>query len=442
MREVFRAAEAQQAVVRAGGTPAVDEEARGRALVLDVVKTEAREPRQVRLIRGRFWIYRYEAEERLPAADGRRLTLDLPPVDDSIEDGKDYLVAEITFTMPIDGDGPVTWKALFEPVTRSVLYLRAMVSDLTGRVFDLDPVTKTANTALSSTSDNAALDPHRDTVTLMNLDPPSNGTQTLRGTFGEVREVEGEVVEAPANPAGTDFNFAYVKVKNRGTKTAHDVVVSGYHTKPGAGLLWPNDFEPLDTPRVVVGAPAGDSAEEVTVGPFEWTPDVNAFGHDCLLMIARATGDASNVDTFTAGEVIPEWRLVPNDNNIGQRNVHPVPGNPAGLVEALKNVAIWVRNPEPRRAKVTFDVRLPRALADAGRRLDLAGVDQDGLDLKPGGRRRRVKLQLVEGGAWDPGAIGVEDRDVRIDVRAGGNLVGGMTYRLDPELQHPHNRHD
>lgn len=51
------------------------------------------------------------------------------------------------------------------------------------------------------------------------------------------------------------------------------------------------------------------------VGPFEWQPNVNAYGHDCMLMVVTVTSDPSNVDNFTAGEVIPEWRLVPNDNN-------------------------------------------------------------------------------------------------------------------------------
>ncbi|MBP2320337.1 hypothetical protein JOF56_000722 [Kibdelosporangium banguiense] len=480
----------------------------------------------------------------------------------------------------------------------------------------MDPPTKTADTALNSTSDNTTLNPHRDTVTLMNLDPPSNGTQVLRGSFGELREVEGEIIAAPVNPAGTNFhfdsrtndfaavsayfhvdrifrtiadlgftvtgpagyfrntvfpvgidhrcllgdeinahcsgdgaggighvgygvmdqtdtvhplgracdprvhwhelcghgilyeyvdhpnfgfahsagdslaaiysdpdsrlwgvdgtllgkpgdlrfayapwhptltrryarefadalmavdqlnwtsagvfggayskvirwsfekqgeyqnplvvnggptdkkvvtpglppdqdvyiddgrageyqyqpvhwhtttiwnrraadggttheepalgqtNFVYVKVRNRGTQTANNVVVHGYHTKPGAGLLWPTDFEPFDTPKLSAGSLAANSAQETVVGPFEWTPNINAHGHDCLLMIAGATGDGSNVESFTAGEVIPEWRLVPNDNNIGQRNVNPVPGGGGAkaLLRAFEGVGFW-----------------------------------------------------------------------------------------------------
>ena len=38
-------------------------------------------------------------------------------------------------------------------------------------------------------------------------------------------------------------------------------------------------------------------------------------------MIVSATGDPSNVDNFTTGEVIEDWRLVPNDNNIAMRKV-------------------------------------------------------------------------------------------------------------------------
>ena len=40
-----------------------------------------------------------------------------------------------------------------------------------------------------------------------------------------------------------------------------------------------------------------------------------------MFMVVSANGDASNISNLTAGDSMPEWRLVPNDNNIGQRNV-------------------------------------------------------------------------------------------------------------------------
>jgi hypothetical protein len=54
------------------------------------------------------------------------------------------------------------------------------------------------------------------------------------------------------------------------------------------------------------------------IGPFEWIPEINAYGYDSVIMIVYATDDASNINNFAMGETIPDWSLVPNDNNIGQ----------------------------------------------------------------------------------------------------------------------------
>ena len=243
---------------------------------------------------------------------------------------------------------------------------------------------------------------------------------------------------AHEEPALGQTNYAYVKVKNRGTKDATNVIVRGFHTKPGAGLLWPNDFQAFTTAQIAAGTIAGNNAQEVVVGPFEWTPNINAYGHDCMLMVASADGDPSNVDTFTVGEVIPEWRLVPNDNNIGQRNVQPVAGGGGGegLLLSLDGVSMWIGNPNPRSARITLHVELPELLAAAGWRLSF---DQDPFDLKPGAQQE-VVLRLERGEDFikdDVGAAGI--CDIRVKVRADGDLLGGMTYRLDPELTRPYN---
>lgn len=155
-------------------------------------------------------------------------------------------------------------------------------------------------------------------------------------------------------------------------------------------------------------------------------------------MVVSADGDASNVDTFTVGEVIPEWRLVPNDNNIGQRNVQPVAGGGGGegLLLSLDGVSMWIGNPNPRSARMTLHVELPELLAAAGWRLSF---DQDQFVLKPGAQQE-VVLRLERGEDFtrdDVGAAGI--CDIRVKVRADGDLLGGMTYRLDPELTRPYN---
>jgi hypothetical protein len=48
-----------------------------------------------------------------------------------------------------------------------------------------------------------------------------------------------------------------------------------------------------------------------------------------MLMVVSAAGDPSNVDNFTAADAIPNCRLIPNDNNIAQRNT-PVAAKPKG----------------------------------------------------------------------------------------------------------------
>jgi hypothetical protein len=39
-----------------------------------------------------------------------------------------------------------------------------------------------------------------------------------------------------------------------------------------------------------------------------------------MLMVVSAAGDPSNIDNYAVADAIPNWRLVPNDNNIAQRN--------------------------------------------------------------------------------------------------------------------------
>jgi hypothetical protein len=247
-------------------------------------------------------------------------------------------------------------------------------------------------------------------------------------------------IDAHQEPELGSTNYAYVKIKNRGTSQATNVVVYGYHTKPGAGLNWPGDFEAFSTASINVGTLNANNSEEKIIGPFEWTPNTNAYGHDCMLMVVTADGDASNIDNFTAGETIPEWRLVPNDNNVGQRNVNPVPGGggEAGLMAGLDGVSFIVGNPNPRRGKMTFDITLPTLLARRGWRLELVGVG-DGFNLASGAKRE-VFIKLHPGQPFTRDAVEAsKDRDVRIDVLHNDNLIGGMTYRLDPDISRPWN---
>ena len=228
-------------------------------------------------------------------------------------------------------------------------------------------------------------------------------------------------------------NFVYVKIRNRGTQTATNVKVKGFHCKPGAGLLWPNDLQPMATPEILVGTLSGNNAQEKIVGPFQWKPITNAFGHDCLMMIASASGDPSNVDQFTAGETIPEWRLVPNDNNIGQRNVQPIAagGGDEALIDNLQQLSFTVANPNKKLSKIEVKTTLPPVLASRGWKLAVNGEPQFRL---ASGAKKELKLTIQPGQPFTTEQVKLSRaRDVRVEVFVDEILVGGMTYPLDPE---------
>ena len=78
--------------------------------------------------------------------------------------------------------------------------------------------------------------------------------------------------------------------------------VHGYHSKSGAGLLLPNDIQPLSTAQISVGTLAGNNAEEKIIGPFQWIPEINAYGYDSVIMIVSTTEDTSNINEFYYGK--------------------------------------------------------------------------------------------------------------------------------------------
>jgi hypothetical protein len=52
-----------------------------------------------------------------------------------------------------------------------------------------------------------------------------------------------------------------------------------------------------------------------------------------------------------------------------------------------------------------------------------------------------VFVRLHPGTSFTRGAVeATADRDIRLEVLANDNLIGGMTYRIDPDLSWPWNR--
>lgn len=242
------------------------------------------------------------------------------------------------------------------------------------------------------------------------------------------------------NAIDNQTNYLYGKVKNRGTSTANNVTVRAFHSLPGAGLMWPTDFVEMNPiGGLPIASIAANNAAEVTVGPFEWEPNINAYGHDCVLMIASVAGDPSNIDNFTGTETIQEWRLVPNDNNVGQRNVTVLPGEGGSeaLMASLDGAFFMAGNNLNRKAVMELRVEMPAILAKKGWQLQFDGISNNKFQSKAG-EKRRIRLMLKKGTEFTKADIeGSVDRMINVSLLANGILLGGMSYYVDPNLKKP-----
>jgi hypothetical protein len=226
-------------------------------------------------------------------------------------------------------------------------------------------------------------------------------------------------------------NYLYVRVKNRGTQLAQNVLVKAYNCEPAAGLVWPDDWTPMTTSQI--NAPDIPVGGEVVVGPFEWTPQV--IGHECVLCSVSADGDPSNADTVNGP--IPHWRLVPFDNNIAQRNLAPVAGGGGGLqlAASFQNRRFTLRNPFPRTVPVEVIIRLPALLARRNWSIGIRGGGAGRFTLGPRASRP-LQFVVTRGADFTQEDVQTAD-DVRIDVIALVDHlpVGGMSYQIDPSLR-------
>ena len=160
-------------------------------------------------------------------------------------------------------------------------------------------------------------------------------------------------------------------------------------------------------------------------------------------MYANADGDLSNADAATglpcATGPTPHWRLVPFDNNIGQRNVAPVAGGGGvtGLAASIRNRRFRVNNPYDRVADIELEVELPAILQKLGWKLEFSNPGGSKFRLGPLSSRE-VVMTLVPGGDFSPQEVGrPSEATIRVRTKLNGLAIGGMSYALDPSLKSP-----
>ena len=225
-------------------------------------------------------------------------------------------------------------------------------------------------------------------------------------------------------------NYAYVRIKNRGTTPATKVVVKGFHALPGVGLVYPTDWTPMATPQLTAPNLAAHDAVGVVVGPFKWVP--SQVGHECMFFSVSAKGDASNIDGAITGP-IPEWRLVPHDNNIAQRNVHPV--FPQLVKVDWKKLPFWIRNHGRLPVRLGLTVKVPNWLGRLGWKFSVPQITKDRAVLKPD-QLLKVNVAMTKGKPYNTAVLAKQaDHDIVFTVLQDGMPVGGMTYRLSADAK-------
>jgi hypothetical protein len=236
-------------------------------------------------------------------------------------------------------------------------------------------------------------------------------------------------------------NYAYVRIKNRGTQAANNVVVSGFHCRPSAGLTWPDDWQAMTTASINVSGSIASGGETI-VGPFQWTP--SEVGHECMLMGVSADGDLSNVDPAgalpCATGPTPDEQLARFDNNIGQRNVAPVAGGGGltGLLGSFVNRHFWTNNPYAKEVRINLEVNLPPFLTQRG--WQAAFLNPGGASFTlPSRGSRKIQIGLKAGGEFSAADVVAAGKQAGIVVSAkiNGYIFGGITYQLDPSLKTP-----
>ncbi len=168
---------------------------------------------KVKVVSTELYIYQFKAAERILTHEkeensfgSHKNHIELPVLSEQILENNYYVVAKVLFTLTEDNEA-IPYIALIDITTDDILYLRAMSSNVSGFIFNSDPLTMSGNPANSTTATDIQLNPLRTFVTLQGLVAPVLGVQSLKGNFVEVKEIELPVITPPTQPVGVHFNY-------------------------------------------------------------------------------------------------------------------------------------------------------------------------------------------------------------------------------------------
>lgn len=144
---------------------------------------------------------RQEPEKHPEGADrdlaARLLELVLPAVKKGIKAGQYYIVTEVLFMMDF-GKFALNWHALIEPETNSVVYIRPLVAQSSGWVYEHDPITLTGDASIVPGSPTEVLNAVRTPKVL----PGITALPALNGEYIQISEINDPIIAPPTSASG------------------------------------------------------------------------------------------------------------------------------------------------------------------------------------------------------------------------------------------------
>jgi len=222
-------------------------------------------------------------------------------------------------------------------------------------------------------------------------------------------------------PTVGSLAYLYCRVKNRGTNAGGSgpLNVKAFHCVPGMGLVWPDDWSPMNTASIPVANILPGAGSGVVVGPFPWTP--TEVGHECVLVIAESSSDHALTQDLLVTDHVSHADLVPFDNNIAQRNLVPT------MPKAKTVRGFFVANPHrlPRPIELRFESSLP-----SGWHWESSLGGQHSFQLGPL-ERRWVEVRIDQGAGGEVTSFDAPYA-LRVTGSIEGEVIGGITFYVAP----------
>lgn len=259
------------------------------------------------------------------------------------------------------------------------------------------------------------------------IDDGRKGEYNYEKRFWDCKDIWNRL--SPDNGQGNESpkigvtNYLYAKIKNRGDRSARNIVVKGFQSKSSIPLSFPDDWKTMKTDSMQISEEL-QSKKEIVVGPIEWIPELDE-GENVMVSVS-CEEDLSNIDLIDRS--IPNWLLIPFDNNIAQRDLSSQPSLVSQGNKETENSSIiqkiLIKNPYSHPIRLNIEHTLHELPSD---KLNLSYFDnEDNVFVLRPQEEKEIMLNIE----YKHKDFGKEFEDIDLLVVWEGKEIGGTTLRI------------